>query len=106
MLTGRVITPDEALRLGAVSRVVSRDQLDEAVDQVVDALLALSPTTLMMGKDSFNAMADMSLDAAFDRLQGGLTEIAMTADAREGVDAFVQKRSPRWTHDRSEGPGS
>jgi enoyl-CoA hydratase/carnithine racemase len=96
MLTGRTITPDEALRLGAVSRVVSRDALDRAVDETVDALIVLSPTTLMLGKISFHAMADAGIDAAFDRLQGGLTEIAMTEDAREGIAAFLEKRPPQW----------
>jgi enoyl-CoA hydratase len=99
MLTGRMITPEEAQRLGAVSRVVTRDQLDEAVDEVVDSLLGLSPTTLMLGKDSFNAMADSDVDTAFDRLQGGLTEIAMTDDAVEGVAAFIEKRKPDWGGD-------
>jgi enoyl-CoA hydratase/carnithine racemase len=98
MLTGRVITPQEALSLGALSRVVPRSELDQAVDDVVEALLSSSPTTLMLGKDSFNAMADADLDAAFDRLQGGLTEIAMTDDAREGVTAFIEKRAPDWGH--------
>jgi len=96
MLTGRVISPDEALRLGAVSRVVSPEELDEAVDEVVDGLLAMSPTALLLGKDAFYGMLDASLDTAFDRLQGGLTEIALTDDAREGVAAFVEKRDPRW----------
>lgn len=97
MLTGRMITPEEALRLGAVSRVVARADLDVAVDEVVDAVMAVSPATLMIGKDSFNAMADAGLDAAFDRLQGGLTEIALTDDAREGVTAFIDKRDPEWS---------
>lgn len=97
MLTGRLISAAEAQRLGAVSRVVSRDRLDEAVDEVADAILASSPATLMMGKDSFYGMADLGLDAAFDRLQGGLTEIAMTDDAQEGVTAFVEKRDPDWS---------
>lgn len=96
MLTGRIIDPAEAQRLGAVSRVVSRDQLDEVVDEVVDSLLGLSPSTLMMGKDSFYAMADADLDSALDRLQGGLTEIALTDDAKEGVEAFIEKRVPEW----------
>lgn len=96
MLTGRMISPEEAHRLGAVSRVVPRADLDHAVDEVVDALLALSPTTLLMGKDAFNAMADAGLETAFDRLQSGLTEIAMTEDAREGVTAFIEKREPQW----------
>jgi len=96
MLTGRMISPEEAYRLGAVSRVVSAEELDEAVDEVVDGLLAMSPTTLLLGKDSFYGMLDADFDTAFDRLQGGLTEIALTDDASEGVTAFVEKREPRW----------
>ncbi len=97
MLTGRIITPEEALRLGAVSRVVPREELDSTVDQVVGSLLAMSSATLMLGKDSFYGMTDRDLDAALDRLQVGLTETAMTDDAREGIRAFLDKRPPQWT---------
>ncbi len=97
MLTGRTITPDEGLRLGAVSRVVSRDDLDAAVDETVAALLGLSKVTLMLGRDSFYAMSDSDIDTALDRLQGGLTAIALTEDATEGVTAFIEKRPPNWT---------
>lgn len=96
MLTGRVIDPLEAQRLGAVSRVVSRDDLDDAVDEVVESLLGHSPATLMLGKDSFHGMADAAFDTALDRLQGGLTEVALTEDSKEGIRAFLEKREPNW----------
>lgn len=96
MLTGRVIDAEEALRIGAVSRVVARESLDQVVDDVVDALLAASPVPFLVGRDAFAGVADLDFDAALDRLQGGLTEIASTADAAEGVDAFIEKREPNW----------
>jgi enoyl-CoA hydratase/carnithine racemase len=97
MVTGRIIDPHEAQRLGAVTRVVSRDDLDPAVDEVVDSLLAKSPGALLIGKDAFQGMAELDFDTALDRLQGGLTEITMTDDASEGVAAFMEKRDPRWS---------
>jgi enoyl-CoA hydratase/carnithine racemase len=96
MLTGRVIDPVEAQRLGAVSRVVPRSELDQAVDDTVKALQARSPATLMIGRDSYCGMSDLDFDAALDRLQTGLTSIAMSEDAAEGIAAFLEKREPRW----------
>jgi enoyl-CoA hydratase/carnithine racemase len=97
MLTGRLIDPVEAQRLGAVSRVVRREELDEVVDEVVASFVSASPSTLMIGRDSFYAMADADFDTALDRLQGGLTELSMSADSQEGIAAFQEKRAPEWT---------
>ncbi len=96
MLTGRVIDPHEAQRLGAVSRVVSRRDLDTTVTEIVEALSANSPATMMIGRDAFYATADLDFDAALDRLQTGLTATAQTEDAAEGIAAFLEKREPRW----------
>ena len=96
MATGRRVTAAEAHALGVVSRVVEASDLDGAVDEVVARLLALSPSTLALGKRSFYAVADMDLDAALDHLHIGLTAVGMTEDAVEGVAAFVEKRAPAW----------
>lgn len=96
MLTGRLIDPEEAHRLGAVSRVVPTDQLDAAVEETVRALAANSPATVAIGRDSFYAISDLDFDAALDRLQTGLTATAMTEDAAEGIAAFIEKRPPTW----------
>lgn len=96
MMTGRRITADEAMRLGLVSRVVPRDDLDDAVDLVIEQLSAVSPTALRIGRDAFYAVQDMGFDEALEYLHAGLTTVAMTEDASEGIAAFLEKRRPRW----------
>lgn len=96
MLTGRVITSDEAAGYGLVTRVVAQDQLDVEVDGVVDALLAQSPAAIALGKRSFSAIDDMDFETALDHLHTGLSAVALTEDAAEGIGAFVQKRDPQW----------
>ncbi len=96
MMTGRRITAAEAMQVGVVSRVVPAAELDESVDATVDELLSVSPAQLKLGKDSFYAVEDMSLDEALDHLHTGLTAIGLTEDAWEGISAFLDKRRPEW----------
>jgi enoyl-CoA hydratase/carnithine racemase len=96
MLTGRRLSAGAARDLGVVSHVVEPEELDEAVDEIVAQLLAKSPAALALGKQAFYAVADMDLDSALDHLHGGLTAVAMTADAAEGIAAFGEKRQPEW----------
>ncbi len=96
MLTGRRMGAEEARQLGAVSRVVPAGELDAAVDETVAALASKSPATIKLGRDAFYAVADMDFDSALDHLQTGLTAVALTEDAAEGIAAFLQKRDPQW----------
>ncbi len=96
MMTGRIISAEDAQQLGIVSRVVPDGDLDSAVDDVVATLLSKSSAALALGKESFYAVADMDMDSALDHLHIGLTATALTEDAVEGVSAFVDKRDPSW----------
>lgn len=96
MMTGRLLTPAEALALGAVSRVVKRDQLDQTVFETAGRLTAASPAALQLGKDAFWMVQDLGMDAGLDYLGGGLTATLLTEDAQEGISAFMNKRAPVW----------
>ena len=96
MLTGRRFDAAEAVDLGIVNRVVSSADLDQAVDETTAVLAERSPAALTLGKAAFYAVEDMDLDTALDHLHIGLTAIASTEDAQEGVKAFLDKREPQW----------
>ncbi len=77
--------------------MVTREELDPVVDEIVSGLAAKSPAVMMLGRDAFDTALGLDVDAALDHLQAGLTAVALTEDSREGIAAFLEKRSPRWT---------
>ncbi|MDE2165443.1 MAG: enoyl-CoA hydratase [Alphaproteobacteria bacterium] len=96
LLTGEMIGADEAKRLGLVNRVVPADQLDETVNELARTIAGKSPLVLKIGKEAFYRQAELGLDAAYTYTSEVMVANMMARDAEEGIDAFLQKRAPKW----------
>jgi enoyl-CoA hydratase/carnithine racemase len=96
LLTGKPITAQRAYELGLVNRVVPSEQLDAAVQEYVDAILASSPETVRLGKAAFYDQLALDEPTAYDRATCVMTGNALQQDAQEGMRAFLEKRRPQW----------
>lgn len=96
MMTGRRVTAEEGERIGFVTRVVPAHELDAEVDNLADELASKPPVAMRWGRESFYATWDLEADQALRALHPLLSLTAATDDAAEGMEAFKQKRPPRW----------
>jgi enoyl-CoA hydratase/carnithine racemase len=97
LLTGRPISAQRALEVGLVNRVVDAADLDAAVREFADAILASSPQVVGLGKAAFYAQQALGEEAAYAQAVPVMVENASWPDAQEGMNAFLQKRRPKWT---------
>jgi methylglutaconyl-CoA hydratase len=97
MLTGERISAAEAARLGLVHEVVTAEQLDAAVERVVAELLKGGPAALTAAKRLIGDLAGRPIgpDLIDDTAQR-IAALRATPEAREGVGAFLEKRTPGW----------
>ena len=97
MLTGERISAAEAARLGLVHEVVAHEQLDGAIERIVAALLNSGPAALAAAKRLIRDLGGRPIDAALiDDTARRIASLRATGEAREGVGAFLEKRSPAW----------
>src|SRR5262249_19560340 len=96
LMTAAPISAQNALELGLVNRVVPLADLDATVQSLVDRILPMSPRVLGIGKRAFYELQGLDEGKAYARGVDIMVENALCSDAREGISAFLQKRSPRW----------
>jgi enoyl-CoA hydratase/carnithine racemase len=96
LLTGIPITAERALATGLVNRVVAADQLDAAIAELTDAVLASSAAVVSQGKRAFYDQLALDETAAYAKAMCLMTDAAMQYDAQEGIAAFLEKRPPMW----------
>ena len=96
ILTGERIDAAEAHRIGFVNHVVSKDQIEQKVNELAARLAALSPAILKLAKNAFYNAQDMDFEEALEYLKSQLTINTMAEDVIEGITAFMEKRDPVW----------
>lgn len=96
VLTGNFIDAQTAERWGLVNRVVSVDRLDAEVRELAGQIGALSPHAVRTGKAAFYEQIDRSQADAYELMTEAIASNALSEDAQEGMNAFLQKRRPVW----------
>jgi enoyl-CoA hydratase/carnithine racemase len=97
VLMGTLIDAPEAQRIGLVSEVISSAVFATRVDEVLNGLLGKGPIALRLGKEAVLKALDLTLDQGM-RLEEDLYALLQTTqDRAEGVQAFLQKRTPRFS---------
>jgi enoyl-CoA hydratase/carnithine racemase len=96
LLTGEPIDARTAADWGLVNRVVPDEELDAAVDEFVVAILRSSPAVVGLGKGAFYSQVEADQHTAYSQTEPLMVKNALMEDAQEGMQAFLQKRPPRW----------
>jgi enoyl-CoA hydratase/carnithine racemase len=97
LLTGTAISAAEAERAGLVNRVVPAERLAEETMRLAQQIATASAHTLALGKRAFYRQLSLDRPAAYEVAQQVMVENAQTADAQEGMRAFLEKRLPHWS---------
>lgn len=96
VLTGDMYDAKDVERWGLVNKVVPLEKLDDEVMGLASKLAEKSPVALQMGKQSFYGMSDLEFGKAMAYSNELFAALCVTDDAKEGVDAFLNKREPKW----------
>ena len=97
LLLGDLFSPEDALRFGLINRIVPVQKLDSTVLEYAESIASRSTLTMSMGKGAFYRQLDMELEEAYTYTSDVMARNMMERDAQEGIDAFLQKRHPKWT---------
>ena len=96
LLTGGFITAEEARLRGLLNRVVPLDALDAEIEQILQAILAKPREAIAIGKALFYQQRETGIAAAYQLAGQAMACNMVHAVAQEGVQAFIEKRTPQW----------
>ena len=96
LMTGDMIDAKKAEEWGLVNRVAPLGKLHEETMALAEKLASKSPLAVQMGKQAYYGMADLEYGKALAYTNELFAALCMTEDAKEGIDAFLNRRKPDW----------
>ncbi len=96
LMTGRIISAEEAARIGLINEVAAPEQLMTRAQELASQLMENSPASLRATKKLLNSFGQTDLDQQIDDAVRTNAGIRSTEDFREGVSSFLEKRKPVW----------
>jgi methylglutaconyl-CoA hydratase len=97
LLTGRIITAEESLRIGLINEVVPADKLITRANELAGQLMENSPASLRYTKRLLSDHARRELDHQIEAAVRENAAVRSTADFHEGITSFLEKRKPKWS---------
>ncbi len=96
LVTGEFISAEEARACGLINRVAEPEHLDAEVEKLVASIISKPRVAVAMGKELFYRQAELGIAAAYEAAVETKACNMMDEAALEGVQAFIEKRPPRW----------
>ena len=96
LLTGELISSDKAAKIGLINDVIEINKLKDFTLDKAKKISKKSSVTLKIGKEAFYKQLDMKLSDAYDYASKVMVQNMLKLDAKEGIDAFIDKREPNW----------
>ena len=96
LLTGELIDAATAIRFGLINEVAPAAELASRTAALAAKIAAKSPLTLAIGKQAFYRQTELPLADAYAYTAGVMVTNLSSRDAQEGIEAFIEKRSPVW----------
>ena len=96
LLTGDFISAEKAKEIGLINNMVPKEELTLEVNNLAEKIASKSSMTVSIGKKAFYVQAEMDLSEAYKYTSKTMTDNLLKHDAKEGISAFIEKRSPVW----------
>jgi enoyl-CoA hydratase/carnithine racemase len=96
LLTGDMVSAEDAWRIGLVNRVAPAGKAAEVALELARKVAAKSALTVKIGKEAFYRQRELNLADAYRLTIDVMVENMLARDAEEGIGAFIEKRDPKW----------